>query len=274
MQDIYIFLWVFQLWIFLKPFLFERKSTKIWTFISINGKVNSGLYVFHRRPIRAKCNRNASKDDLKTNTLWVFSPILVNKKIEMINNFMLIVWQHSLLIGIFSKKKKKINFSGFTNINSYWQLQNCNTVLIRTYLKDGSLGAKHWVTTRHGVITPVVIIVIVVIVVAAIKAVIVITVVWSIVSTVVIVVIIHAAASVHSIAVVHAATTSPVVVHVVVSVVVVKIVSTVVVVIEARSRIWIHIILVSQACWIRKKLKYFITYVSYIVLFCFIEKEI
>lgn len=156
--------------------------------------------------------------------------------------FLLRIWQLNLLRGIsFSKNS---NLRGFMKINTYWQSLNCNTNSIRTCLKDRrGLGAEHWVATRHGVITPVVIIVIVVIVVivvAAIIAAVVTVVVSPIVSTVVIViVVVHAATSVHSVVVVHATAAS----HVVISVVVVRIVP--IVVIEARSRIWIHTILVS-----------------------------
>lgn len=70
---------------FHKPCLFERKSTK-HEFISIDsilGKLNSGLYFFHRRPIKGKRNINASNIDFKINTLWFLFPILLNKSIEM-----------------------------------------------------------------------------------------------------------------------------------------------------------------------------------------------
>lgn len=70
---------------FHKPCLFERKSTK-HEFISIDsilGKLNSGLYFFHRRPIKRKRNINASNIDFKINTLWFLFPILLNKSNEM-----------------------------------------------------------------------------------------------------------------------------------------------------------------------------------------------
>lgn len=88
MQDyilVHLFFLVFQLCMFHKPCLFERKSTK-HEFISIDsilGKLNSGLYFFHRRPIKGKRNINANNIDFKINTLWFLFPILLNKSNEM-----------------------------------------------------------------------------------------------------------------------------------------------------------------------------------------------
>lgn len=50
---------------------------------SILGKLNSGLYFFHRRPIKGKRNINANNIDFKINTLWFLFPILLNKSNEM-----------------------------------------------------------------------------------------------------------------------------------------------------------------------------------------------
>lgn len=70
---------------FHKPCLFERKSTKheFISIYSILGKLNSGLYFFHRRPIKGKRNINANDIDFKINTLWFLFPILLNKSNEM-----------------------------------------------------------------------------------------------------------------------------------------------------------------------------------------------
>lgn len=88
MQDyilVRLFFLVFQLCMFHKPCLFERKSRK-HEFISIDsilGEPNSGLYFFHRRPIKGKRNINANNIDFKINTLWFLFPILLNKSNEM-----------------------------------------------------------------------------------------------------------------------------------------------------------------------------------------------